>query len=384
MTVRLRPGYFPFVEPGFELDIQCLICDGPGCPVCKQSGWVELLPCGLVNPRVLELSGIDPEEWNGFAFGLGLTRLAMMRYAIDDIRLHDGRRSSVSPTIRPMKFSYNWLRELVEGLDAEPHALERLITMKTAECEGIEEYAPHLAAVAAARVLSVEPIAGSHNQVARVHAGRYGERTVVCGAPNCRAGMVTAYVPAGITLGTLEIRKRAIDGVESDGMLASGQELGINRDHSGILDLLRTTDWRSYRDFLIEVDNKSLTHRPDLWGHFGMAREVAAIAGGRLADPADVKRVPSGEAPVEVRIDDYALCPRYSALVFENVTVQPSPLWLQYRLEAIGLNPINNIVDVTNWVMAELSQPMHAFDADKLDGAICRADRACWRADPGA
>jgi phenylalanyl-tRNA synthetase alpha chain len=86
VTVRLRPGYFPFVEPGFELDIQCLICGGPGCPVCKQSGWVELLPCGLVNPHVLRMSGIDPEEWNGFAFGLGLTRLVMMRYAIDDIR----------------------------------------------------------------------------------------------------------------------------------------------------------------------------------------------------------------------------------------------------------------------------------------------------------
>jgi phenylalanyl-tRNA synthetase alpha chain len=86
VTVRLRPGFFPFVEPGFELDIQCLICGGPGCPVCKQSGWVELLPCGLVHPNVLRLSGIDPEQWNGFAFGLGLTRLVMMRYAIDDIR----------------------------------------------------------------------------------------------------------------------------------------------------------------------------------------------------------------------------------------------------------------------------------------------------------
>ena len=86
VTVRLRPGYFPFVEPGFELDIQCLICGGPGCPVCKQSGWVELLPCGLVNPNVLRMSGIDPEVWGGFAFGLGLTRLAMMRYGIDDIR----------------------------------------------------------------------------------------------------------------------------------------------------------------------------------------------------------------------------------------------------------------------------------------------------------
>jgi phenylalanyl-tRNA synthetase alpha chain len=86
VTVRLRPGYFPFVEPGFELDIQCLICGGPGCPVCKQSGWVELLPCGLVNPNVLRMSGIDPEQWGGFAFGLGLTRLVMMRYGIDDIR----------------------------------------------------------------------------------------------------------------------------------------------------------------------------------------------------------------------------------------------------------------------------------------------------------
>jgi phenylalanyl-tRNA synthetase alpha chain len=85
-TVRLRPGFFPFVEPGFELDIKCLICDGEGCPVCKQSGWVELLPCGLVHPNVLRAGGIDPEQWNGFAFGLGLTRLVMMRYGIDDIR----------------------------------------------------------------------------------------------------------------------------------------------------------------------------------------------------------------------------------------------------------------------------------------------------------
>ncbi len=90
VTVRLRPGFFPFVEPGFELDIQCLICGGPGCAVCKQSGWVELLPCGLVNPNVLRMSGIDPEEWGGFAFGLGLTRLVMMRYAIDDIRQLQG------------------------------------------------------------------------------------------------------------------------------------------------------------------------------------------------------------------------------------------------------------------------------------------------------
>ncbi len=87
VTVRLRPGFFPFVEPGFELDIKCLICHGNGCSVCKQSGWLELLPCGLIHPNVLWAGGIDPAEWSGFAFGLGLTRLVMMRYGIEDIRL---------------------------------------------------------------------------------------------------------------------------------------------------------------------------------------------------------------------------------------------------------------------------------------------------------
>ena len=86
VVVRLRPGYFPFVEPGFELDIRCEICAGAGCPVCKQSGWLELLPCGLVHPNVLRHGGLDPEEWTGWAFGLGLSRLVMMRYQIEDIR----------------------------------------------------------------------------------------------------------------------------------------------------------------------------------------------------------------------------------------------------------------------------------------------------------
>lgn len=87
VTVRLRPGFFPFVEPGFELDIQCLICGGDGCPSCKDSGWLELCPCGMIHPNVLKAGGIDPEKYTGFAFGLGLTRLAMMRYGIKDIRV---------------------------------------------------------------------------------------------------------------------------------------------------------------------------------------------------------------------------------------------------------------------------------------------------------
>lgn len=269
-----------------------------------------------------------------------------------------------------MKFSYNWLCELVDGVNADARELGRLITMKTAECDGVEEFAPWLSAVRAAKVLSVEPIGDTHNRKAQVDVSGLGLKTVVCGAPNCRPGIVTAYVPAGTKLGDKEIRKAVITGVESDGMLASGKELGINDDHSGIVELPGNS-FELRPDWLIEIDNKSLTHRPDLWGHYGMAREVAALVQRPLKDPVQMDLLPSlGHSPITVTIDDFDLCSRYSALVFENVTVQPSPLWVQQRLEAIGLNPINNIVDVTNLVLAELPQPMHAFDLDKLQGGI--------------
>src|SRR5438046_900443 len=130
-----------------------------------------------------------------------------------------------------MKFSYNWISELVEGLDLTPRDLERLLTMKTAECEGIEEAGALLAGAVPAWILSAEPIPGSHNRKAVVESVRYGKKTVVCGAPNCVAGVATAYVPLG---------KKIIQGIESDGMLASGAELGINRDTTGIIELRGT------------------------------------------------------------------------------------------------------------------------------------------------
>jgi phenylalanyl-tRNA synthetase beta chain len=303
-----------------------------------------------------------------------------------------------------LKFSYNWISELVEGLDLAPRDLERLITMKTAECEGVEEVGALLEDACGAKVLSVEDITesedfesfeqrviksvvtelpakdesyeefrerlleaavtlplklteGGHNRRAVVETERYGVKTVVCGAPNCRAGMTTIYVP---------LRKKTIQGVESDGMLASGAELGINRDHAGIIEWEGPLHLRP--DSIIEIDNKSLTHRPDLWGHLGMAREVAAIARKSLRDRVKMDLLPTGAAQIQVVIENFDLCPRYSALVFDNVTVKPSPPWLQYRLEAIGLNPINNIVDFTNLIMAELSQPTHAFDRELLSG----------------
>ena len=266
-----------------------------------------------------------------------------------------------------MKFSYNWLRDLVEGLDSGPKELARLITLKTAECEGVEEIGALLEGASEALIVAVEPMGATHNRKAIVETIRYGRKTVVCGAPNCRVGLRTVYAPVG---------KKIVDGVESDGMLASAAELGISRDHSGIVELAGPLTLAP--DFVIEVDNKSLTHRPDLWGHHGMAREAAAITSQRLRDPVKSAPLPDGPEGIAVAVEDFALCPRYSALVLENVTVKPSPLWLQYRLETIGLNPISNIVDVTNFVMAELAQPMHAFDADKLRGGkiVVRSARA--------
>jgi phenylalanyl-tRNA synthetase beta chain len=261
-----------------------------------------------------------------------------------------------------LKFSYNWIRDLVAGLDCAPAPLERSITMKTAECEGIEVTGALLAGAALARVETVAPVGAGHNVKATVDLGPLGRKTVVCGAPNCRPGLATVWVPLG---------KMTVDGVASDGMLASGAELGINRDHSGVLEISGAPGSPvpgCAPDSVIEIDNKSLTHRPDLWGHIGMAREVAAILGLQLIDPVKPELLPHGSSRVKIAIADFDLCPRYSALEFENVAVQPSPAWLQYRLSALGLNPISNIVDMTNLLMAELPQPMHAFDADKLSG----------------
>src|SRR5207247_3328197 len=140
----------------------------------------------------------------------------------------------------------NWISELVEGLDLTPRDLERLLTMKTAECEGIEEVGARLASSSAAKVVSVEPM-GGHNQKAVVETALYGVKTVVCGAPNCRAGMTTVYLPLGV---------KTIQGIPSDGMLASGAELGINRDSAGIVEL--DGEWRLKPDYIIEVDNKSI------------------------------------------------------------------------------------------------------------------------------
>lgn len=271
-----------------------------------------------------------------------------------------------------MKFSYQWISELVSGLSVAPEQLKRLITMKTAECEGIEAFGSHFLQVKIVRVKSVEPLAQGKNKIVQVDDGTV-QHQVVCGAPNVRAGMLAAWVPPGTNLHGKTIGIAVIDGVESEGMLASAAELDLGRDGSGLLELTTGEPGQHLPgvrpDWIIEIDNKSLTHRPDLWGHYGMAREIAAICGQPLLDPVPALPASDGEAPIRINIANNKLCPRYSALVMTGFHVADSPPALAARLQSVGLNPISNIVDVTNYVLAELPQPMHAFDADKISAA---------------
>ena len=278
-----------------------------------------------------------------------------------------------------MKFSYNWLCELVEGVDVSPKELGRLITMKTAECEGVEPYGGYLDRVCAARVTAVEPIPGGKNKKVTVDTGRYGVKTVVCGAPNVKKDMLSVLVqPDFILPGGMTIKKSKIRGVVSEGMLCSEVELGIGSDSAGIMEIKEAVDpgtplieALSCSDPVLEID---LTpNRPDCLSIIGIAREVAAIYGTELKMPA-IKLNESDEAVealVSVSVEDAERCPRYTARVLKNAKVGPSPDWMQSRLEACGIRAINNIVDITNYVLLETGHPLHAFDHTLLkDGKI--------------
>ncbi len=261
-----------------------------------------------------------------------------------------------------MKFSYNWIRELVDGLDLPAAALERLITLKTAECEGIEPVGELLNCACLARVESVEPIAESHNVKAVVDAGRHGRKTVVCGAPNCRPGIVTVYVPSA------RRPSRAWKATACWRAPPNSASVAIMKESSR----LKALPANQYSDAPPISSSKSITSPSPTGPTCGaITAWPAKSPPSREAsskDPAKLDLLPASAPGVKVSIENFDLCPRYSALAIENITVGPSPLWLQQRLNAIGLNPINNIVDMTNFVMAELAQPMHAFDADKLRG----------------
>jgi len=279
-----------------------------------------------------------------------------------------------------VKIVWSWLRELVE-LDREITAEEgaRALTHAGLEVEAMTRTGD-FEGVVIAEVVSV----AKHPRADRltlVQVTDGGPATlVVCGAPNVpAAGGRVLWARPGARLPGLDIGKRAIKGVDSAGMLCSETELGIGDDAAGILvlgaaerELAPGADAGNalgLRDVVLEVNAPA--NRPDALGHLGVARELAAIFGGRLRSPADeldavTTRELDAAALATVDIADPDACPRYILRVIDGLRVAPSPMWMRQRLRAVGVRPINNLVDVTNYVMFELGQPLHAFDHAKV------------------
>ena len=273
-----------------------------------------------------------------------------------------------------MLVSMNWVQDFVDlsGLDIEK--LIKRFTLSTAEVEDIIYKGRDVSGVVVAKILSVE----NHPDSKKLHLLKVdaGEKIFdcVCGAPNVRVGMKTAFATVGGMVGGMKIEARPVAGVMSQGMCCSEQELGISADNSGIMDItddieLGTDIKKAYgvEDIIFEVDNKSLTNRPDLWGHYGIAREFSALTGRPLKELDVYDTDEYNDLPkVEIDIKDKDIAYRYSGLKIQNVTRKTSPVDMRIRLYYCGMRAINFIADLTNYIMLELSQPMHAFDMRKV------------------
>lgn len=284
-----------------------------------------------------------------------------------------------------MKISLDWIKDFVElPEDVSPQQLGERFTLATCEVEGVELSNAHLEQVRVVEITKIEP----HPDADKLRLVSFktadGERRVVCGAPNVEVGLKVPYAPVGITLpGGFTLEPKKIRGVMSEGMLCAEDELGLGEGHEGLLVLDKEvpigqamTDYLQVKkDILLDIDNKSITHRPDLWGHYGMAREFAAVFRKELKKPfndAWIKKMKGllneKASPVTIEVDKKSACLGYLGLSVDHVEVKPSPQWMQQRLLSCGLRPINNIVDISNYVMLETGQPNHLFDRDTIKG----------------
>lgn len=253
-------------------------------------------------------------------------------------------------------------------------------TIHSAEIDGIEEKGKDISNVVVAKIVKLEkhPTNEKYN-VAKLDIGNGKEISVVSSATNLYEGM---YVPCALENGSLKglekVTKVELGGVLSEGVLASEKELGISDSHLGVMDLNKEytvgEDIKKYipiDDIVIEIDNKSLTNRPDMWGHYGIAREVAAITGKELM-PLEVLENISGEEKLNIVVEDKENCNRYSALKVSNITKKEAMLDMKVMLYYCGMRSISLLVDLTNYLMLELAQPMHAFDSSKIDNIVVK------------
>ncbi len=275
-----------------------------------------------------------------------------------------------------MFISMNWISDFVDLSGIDKLELINKFSLSTAEVENeIFFKGSDLSGVVVAEIKSVEAHPDSKKlHLLKVDIGEDELVDVVCGAPNVRVGMKTAFAKLGAQLGEITIAPRKLAGYTSNGMCCSEKEIGISDANDGIMDITEDvalgTDIKSiYQidDIVFEVDNKSLTNRPDLWGHYGIAREIAALAGRELKplSTADLS-VYNDLEKVDLKIED-PLCQRYSCLKFGNISVHKSPVNMRIRLFYCGMRALNFLADLTNYLMLEMGQPMHAFDSRKVE-----------------
>ncbi len=282
-----------------------------------------------------------------------------------------------------MYLSLNWLKDYIDlPKSITPEELGNKLTLSTVEIDSVQKQEEKYKNILVGKILEIKAHPNAERlRLARVDTGA-GEEWIVCGAPNIEAGQFVPVALIGAVLPNgLEIKKAEIRGVESCGMLCAADEIGLGDDHSGIMILekgaktgQKFADYLKANDVLFEVDNKSITNRPDLWGHIGMARDICAfleikpskkfkaILGAKAEDIAGK----SETIKLSVQVEDFELCPRYMAVALDNIKIAASPEWLAERLIAVGVRPINNIVDITNYVMLDLGQPLHAFDFENI------------------
>lgn len=292
-----------------------------------------------------------------------------------------------------MNASFDWLKDFTD-FDLTPLQLRDVLTARAATVDDIVALRQDLADIVVGRVVEAQPHPDSdHLWITKVDAGQPQLLDVVCGAPNVQTGTKYPFAPVGATLpGGLKIERRKIRGQSSTGMLCSARELGLGLDHEGILVLDTeaapgTPFIAAYRagDTRLVID--VLPNRPDLLAHEGIAREIAAYTGNALHRPMHDGMILS-DAPFEhatnsvttagvrVTVDGNAACPLYTAVVIRGVRIAPSPDWLAHPLAGVGVRAINNVVDVTNYMLHGFGQPMHAFDLARLHGPEIQVRRA--------
>ncbi|TSC55885.1 MAG: phenylalanyl-tRNA ligase subunit beta PheT [Parcubacteria group bacterium Gr01-1014_18] len=283
-----------------------------------------------------------------------------------------------------MIISLNWLKNYVDiPKDIDPSKLASLFLLHTAEIEKVVREDACLDKVVVARIERIEPHPNADKlKLCFVEAGQGRPIQIVCGASNVYVGMWAPLALVGARVSwhgekMVTIEHSKIRGVESEGMLSAPEELllsGLFKD-DGIIDLGKTgvpfTPGQNFRDALslddvyLELDNKSVTHRPDLWGHYGLARDVATFLGSIYRDEAMPLPALANDFPLSVKVDDSSICSRYMSVAIDGITVGESPWWLKKAVMGLGYRSINNIVDLTNYVMWDVGHPLHAYDLDK-------------------